>query len=257
MVSMANTGPNSNGSQFFIATTRLPHLDGKHVVFGKVMKGLGVLRSVEHNPTDEENHPLREVLIEDCGQIQDDEDDGVAGFFKDGDMYPDYPADLDEQPPCCSWWIDAVNSSKNFGNNNYKKGDFKMALRKYRKALRYLDICWEKDGLDEDKADYLRVMKTHILTNSSACKLKLGDAKGALVDTDFATRSGIKHAKALFRRGQAYMALNDVEAAAASFERALELEPSDGAIKKELGIAKKKVAEKKDKERQVYARMFQ
>ncbi|MCO5553123.1 hypothetical protein L7F22_006644 [Adiantum nelumboides] len=202
MLSMANVGPNSNGSQFFIATTRLPQLDGKHVVFGKVVKGMGVIRNIEHVPTDEDGIPLRDVFIEDCGQILEGDDDGVAGFFKDGDTYPEYPADLAEQPESCLWWVDAVDSSKTFGNNSYKKGDYKMALRKYRKALRYLDVCWEKDGLDEDKTDYLRIVKTHILTNSSACKLKLGDARGALLDTEFATRNGIENAKALFRQGQ-------------------------------------------------------
>ncbi|KAL8464798.1 hypothetical protein ACS0TY_034338 [Phlomoides rotata] len=47
MLSMANSGPNSNGSQFFIITNQVTYLDGKHVVFGKVIKGLGLLRSIE------------------------------------------------------------------------------------------------------------------------------------------------------------------------------------------------------------------
>merc|ERR1711985_151701 len=65
-LSMANAGPNTNGSQFFICTGETPHLNGKHVVLGKVVLGLNVLMAMERVGSGS-GKPSKKVTIRDCG----------------------------------------------------------------------------------------------------------------------------------------------------------------------------------------------
>lgn len=69
LLSMANSGPNTNGCQFFILTASTPHLDGKHVVFGDVIDGMNVVREIENTQTGPGDKPVRDVIISNCGQI--------------------------------------------------------------------------------------------------------------------------------------------------------------------------------------------
>ncbi|KAE8009923.1 hypothetical protein FH972_006328 [Carpinus fangiana] len=68
ILSMANAGPHSNGSQFFICTDKTSWLDGKHVVFGKVVDGYTVVKEMEKVGSDG-GYTKELVVIEDCGQI--------------------------------------------------------------------------------------------------------------------------------------------------------------------------------------------
>lgn len=68
VLSMANRGPGTNGSQFFITTAATPWLDGKHVVFGTVVEGLDVVAAVEQAGS-ETGQPTREVVIAESGQL--------------------------------------------------------------------------------------------------------------------------------------------------------------------------------------------
>ena len=69
LLSMANAGPNTNGSQFFITTVETPWLDGRHTVFGEVLEGLDVLKKMEGTPTGAMDRPVKPIVVKDCGEL--------------------------------------------------------------------------------------------------------------------------------------------------------------------------------------------
>lgn len=69
LLSMANKGPNTNGSQFFVLTQAAPHLDGIHTVFGHVISGKEVIKEIEELQVDKKNRPLQDARIVNCGEL--------------------------------------------------------------------------------------------------------------------------------------------------------------------------------------------
>jgi len=64
LLAMANAGPNTNGSQFFITTAQTPWLDGRHTIFGEVIEGYEAVEAIERSPTGRDDRPISEQVIQ-------------------------------------------------------------------------------------------------------------------------------------------------------------------------------------------------
>lgn len=150
---------------------------------------------------------------------------------------------------------------KDYGNKAFKAGDLDLAIEKYQKGLLYLKKYPEP--LDEDPPELGQQLKTirfSLHSNSALLQNKVKAFEDAL---DSATRAieieGIAaadKAKAYYRRALANVNLKDDDRAIADLEEALRLAPGDPSILKELGIVKKKVADKVKKEKAAYKKYF-
>ncbi|XP_026328110.1 peptidyl-prolyl cis-trans isomerase D isoform X3 [Hyposmocoma kahamanoa] len=263
VLSMANAGrPNTNGSQFCITTVPCPHLDGRNVVFGKVLAGLGVAREMQQCVMDDHCTPVVDCVIENCGEITDPNIWDVFCKDETDDRLPEYPED---HPHICKFSVDKLMNKladvKNAGNHFFSKARYKTAARKYKKCLRYIDhVKAQIDKLNDTRKDDLYdTTITYIIQcnlNLAACYRRLEDNVSCIKYCTEVLHIDPRNDKALYRRGQANFALKNYDLALSDLRQAEKVSPNDKAILKLLNEVRRSNKIYNDMQKQRLSKFF-
>lgn len=265
LLSMANSGKNTNGSQFFITTVKTPHLDGKHVVFGKVVQGMGVLKEMENQPVDERDRPRKPCVVGDCGELDEDEGSQApaapVGSADQGDVYPNFPEDaLDLNVKDKELFVRVISAIKDAGNDAFKSGDFEGAKKKYLKAIRYSDFSVTRaNHTREEEHELKRSCLIPVHSNLSQTLIRLRDFDEAIRHSDRVISLEVGNIKAYFRKGVSLKEKKLYEDAVETLERGLKMEPTEGerkALTGEVAKCKKLHVAQKEKVKNTYAKMI-
>lgn len=244
-----------------MTTVPTPHLDNKHVVFGEVIGGKGIIREIENLPTQGSDKPAKDVIIKDCGELTEEEAKAASQKAPDstGDPYEDFPEDQNGGELEAKEVLKIATDLKEYGNKAFKSGDIPVGLGKYLKGLRYLN---EKPDTEKDPetAKQLDAIRFTLHSNSALLAIKLKSFGDALRSATYALEvpniSDAEKGKALYRRALAKVGTKDEEGAQTDLEEALRVVPGDPAITKELASVKKAATERAKKEKAAYSKFF-
>lgn len=263
LLSMANAGPNTNGSQCFITCAKTSHLDGKHVVFGEVIQGKRIVRAIERLKTTNDK-PDQDVVISDCGVLPSDYEVPLDAEATPTDQYNDnYEPSLAEDDKVdlndIESVIKAIETVKAIGTEQLKKQNYLVATQKYEKCADFLKE-YTPDDLPEKDLDRITNLNLSVQLNISLSALKNKEYKKVLTAaTEVLHMDGAddrSKAKALYRRGIAYYNLKDPDMAIVDLELAASYQKNDAAILKAIDDSKKLKKQILLKQKKSLSKMF-
>jgi len=249
-------------------------LDNKHVIFGEVIRGKSIIRTIENTKTGENDKPLAPCIISSCGQLTPAElkawdEANKAATSSSGKTYEDYPQDNDEDYENDGGVIKALEAAKEIkenGNAILKEGKFNAAVKEYEKSVRYLDIHPVlPDDTTVEVQDGYKTVLTAALLNASHALLKVSPqtADNAQKAVDMTSRvlrieglAPAEQTKAHYRRALAQVVLKDFDEAEKDLASALKIMPGDPSVQAELDKVKARKKDKREKDRKAFKGLF-
>ncbi|CAL8263565.1 unnamed protein product [Merluccius merluccius] len=150
--------------------------------------------------------------------------------------------------------IEQSSIVKEKGTQYFKEGKYKQATVQYKRIVTWLESESALGEEDEQKAKALR-LAAHL--NLAMCYLKIQEAAQALENCDKALLLDESSEKALFRRGEALVAMKEFDGAREDFQQVIQLYPANKAAKAQLGLCQKHIRDQREKDKRLYANMFQ
>ncbi|EPY52562.1 cyclophilin family peptidyl-prolyl cis-trans isomerase Wis2 [Schizosaccharomyces cryophilus OY26] len=257
LLSMANAGPNTNGSQFFITTVSTPHLDGRHVVFGRVVGGKSTVRAIENLDTNNDD-PVVPVVIEECGTCSKDQIEPPQADVT-GDALEEYPDDYEGDKSETSIFKIATDLKK-IGNTQFAQQNLDLAVAKWQKALRYLAEHPVRNDDSQQPDEFWKEyfsLKYSLYLNLALIALKQNNAKEAIRNSDIVVNadgsSVLEKQKAYYRLGCAHSILKNYTEAEGFLLKA----GNDAGVTKKLAEVRQQKQDYKKRQQKAFSKMFQ
>uniref|UniRef100_A0A8D2ZMI0 peptidylprolyl isomerase n=1 Tax=Scophthalmus maximus TaxID=52904 RepID=A0A8D2ZMI0_SCOMX len=143
---------------------------------------------------------------------------------------------------------------KEKGTQYFKEGKYKQASVQYKRIVSWLE---HESGLSEEDEKKAKALRLAAHLNLAMCFLKLQEPNQALESCDKALELDASNEKALFRRGEALFAMKEFDMARDDFQRVVQLYPANKAAKSQLALCQKRIKEQHQKDKLIYANMFQ